>query len=148
MFGINWKSGTKRYEDILILFIVCNLNFMFWQLPGIQRLRCYPMQKTENYAGRRFHGKNQCDLVALMPTSLGYDEFEYPSDARNPVEIARLQLLFDFTITPAPGIPDLQMETVEAAFVQRLAPFADERGYPLFQVDDRTKRRICKLHYM
>jgi hypothetical protein len=99
------------------------------------------MLKTDKFAGRTFHEKNQCNVVAMVPTELDYADFNYPSDK---VEIARLQLLFTFTITPDPGVEGLESEEVEAAFVQRFEPFADSRGFPLYSHDGKGKNKQGK----
>ena len=114
-------------------------------MPGIQRLRCYPLEKTKHFAGRTFHGKNQCDIVALVPAELGLDDFIYSDSRSNPVDIARLQLMFDFTILPDPTLAEMEPEPVEAVFVQRLAPFADSRGAPLYHHDGKGKDREGKM---
>ena len=107
----------------------------------MQRLRCFPMKKTGNFKGRCFHGKNQCDLVALVPSETDYADFKYPCPSENPLEIARLQLLFEFTMLPDPEAVADSADVVQAAFVQRFAPFADERGFPLFRHDGSGSRK-------
>ncbi len=78
--------------------------------------------------------------MALVPTAVDYNYFEYLS--QNPVEVTCLQLLFDFIICPDPAVSDLEPETVQAAFLQLLALFADDHGFPLFELDEC---QICKL---
>ncbi len=39
------------------------------------------MKKTDYFVGRCFHGKNQCDIVALMPAEMSDYHFKYPSGA-------------------------------------------------------------------
>jgi hypothetical protein len=99
------------------------------------------MQRTKKFVGRSFHGKNQCDVVAMVPTEMDYAAFKYP--AHN-VDVARLQLLFTFTITPDPECDGIEPEEVEAAFVQRFQPFADSRGFPLYSHDGHGRNRQGK----
>ena len=64
------------------------------QIPGVQRLQCYPFRKTKNFEGRTFHGKNQQDIVALIPSDVVASDFQYDGQ----LEPAKIQLLFDFRI--------------------------------------------------
>lgn len=102
------------------------------------------MMKTNNFPGRSFHGKNQCDVVAMVPTEMDFADFQYSPDDPHPVDIARLQLLFTFTITPGPEAAGVEAAEVEAAFVQRFQPFADSRGFPLFSHDGKGRNRQGK----
>jgi hypothetical protein len=100
--------------------------------------------KTPDFAGRLFHGKNQCDIIGLIPSETDFDDFKYPCSFGDQIEVARLQLLFDFTILPDPQANGMEADLVQAAFVQRLAPFADDRGFPLYEHDGRGNNKQCK----
>ena len=76
-------------------------NLKFHQIPGVQRLRCYPFRKTKNFAGRTFHGKNQQDVVALIPSDVVGSDFQYDRK----LEAARIQLFFEFTLLPHSSLP-------------------------------------------
>jgi hypothetical protein len=100
------------------------------------------MKKTANFKGHSFHGKQQCDIVSVIPSGVMAEDFRYPGDDRNSIEVARLQLLFDFVLVPDPSIQEeVENELVEAAFVQNLAAFADERGAPLYRHDGTGRQR-------
>ncbi len=70
---------------------------------------------------------------------MGINNFKFSSDARNPVEVCRLQLLFEFAICPDQAAEGLESRSVEATFVQRFDPFADEHGFPLYLHDGKGK---------
>jgi hypothetical protein len=94
-------------------------------------MRCYPFRKTKRFSGRSFHGKYQQDVVALIPSEVTGDEFQY----NGTVEAAKIQLLFEFTLVPHPSLVDEEPQQVDCAFVQYLAPFADSVNKPLFKHD-------------
>lgn len=80
------------------------------------------------------------------------DEFEYPGAKRNPVDVARIQLLFEFTISPYkdPSSDEpREPEMYRAAFVQYISPFADELGKPLYRHDGRGgNKKGMKRHLL
>ena len=104
-------------------------NLKFHQIPGVQRLRCYPFRKTKNFAGRTFHGKNQQDVVALIPSDVVGSDFQYDGK----LEAARIQLFFEFTLLPHSSLPQEEPQVVECAFIQNILPFADSVNKPLFK---------------
>eukprot|EP00961_Rhodomonas_salina_P253132 3420814-Rhodomonas_salina.1 len=72
-------------------------------IEGIQRMRCYPFEKTSvctlPFTGCKFHCKNQKDIVALIPSDVAPDDFRYNRDPGT-IDMARIQLFFEFTIVP------------------------------------------------
>lgn len=106
-------------------------------MSGVQRIRCYPFQKTKNFAGRTFHGKNVCDFVGLIPKESTLEDFSYGSQA-NSVSVARTQLFFEFNLQPHDGS---EAFFVEAAFVHHLLQFADALGHPLYRHDGQGRDR-------
>ena len=68
------------------------------QLVGTQRIRCYPFRKTKQYKGRTFHGKNQQDVVGIINAGTDYEDFEYPTRRKNPLDVAKVQLFFEFEL--------------------------------------------------
>ena len=117
-------------------------------IAGVQRVRSYPFTKTTDFDGRQFHKKNQKDVVALIPAEVSPDDFVYNGDPGT-VDVARVQLFFEFTIIPykpaegeevpedAPSEPD----TIEAAFVSYISPFAESRNAPLFMPAVREEKK-------
>lgn len=93
--------------------------------------------------------------MALIPTSknLGISDneedkahdFKYSGDPSRELEVARVQLLFEFTIVPHVRADDepppvdeeeLNPEIVQCAFVSYFSPFADARNHPLYHGED------------
>ena len=109
-----------------------------FQVPGVQRIRCYPFKKTKHYPGKMFHNKNQQDVVALIPASVAIAEFKYDKIKQDTIEAARVELFFEFTLVPSPDLEDsdLQPEKVRAAYVKYISPFADALGKPLTKATD------------
>eukprot|EP00961_Rhodomonas_salina_P148705 2001860-Rhodomonas_salina.1 len=68
-------------------------------IEGVQRMRCYPFEKTsvctgtQPFTGCKFHGKNQKDVVALIPSDVAPDDFWYKGDPGT-IDVARIQLFF------------------------------------------------------
>jgi hypothetical protein len=56
-------------------------------------------------------------------------DFQYDGN----LEAAKIQLLFEFTLLPHPSLLQEEPQSVECAFIQYLAPFADSVNKPLFR---------------
>jgi hypothetical protein len=106
-------------------------------------LRCFPFQQTKQFAGRQFHSKQQQDIIGMIPVDVNLADFKYPGDVRNPIQVGRLELLFEFTLDPDPAAGGVtESERVEAAFIHVFEPFADERGAPLYRHDGTGRDRL------
>ena len=117
------------------------------QIVGTQRIRCYPFRKTKQYKGRTFHGKNQQDVVGIINAGTDYEDFEYPTRRKNPLDVAKVQLFFEFQLVPhenSEAAATGQDTTARAAFVQYYLPFADDRNRPLYRKDAETGNKISK----
>ena len=118
---------------------------MILQVVGIQRIRCYPFRQVGNFQGRTFHGKNQCDVVAMVPLEADLEEWEYKYDGGASVDVARVQLFFEFTLQPGSEDTGLEPVVTRAVFVQHLSAFADALNKPLFRQKQAGARRECTI---
>ena len=81
----------------------------------------------------------------MVPLEADLDEWEYKYDGGASVDVARVQLFFDFTLQPRSEDVGLETMVIRAAFVQHLSAFADANNKPLFRRKQAGARRECTI---
>ncbi len=84
-------------------------------------LQPVPCQAAAGYPG----------IVGMIPVDLNLADFKYPGNVLNPIQVGRLELLFEFTLDP--DQESLNQSWWRAAFIHVFEPFADERDAPLYR---------------
>lgn len=85
--------------------------------------------------------------MAIINAGTDYDNFEYPTLRKNPLDIAKVQLFFEFQLVPHENSEAAKTggdTTARVAFVQYYLPFADDRNRPLQRKDNETGNKISK----